>query len=91
MSTIKNEWNEHLQNMYSNAFEDFRQTDLHCALNEQLKCLEQDCKSNFREDDLLYITAWIEALLAHSDTQCIFMYKRGYQDCIGTLQQLDVI
>ena len=91
MSTLKTEWNEHIQNMYSHAFQDFQLTDLHCALTEQLKRLEQDCNSNFQEDDLLYITAWVEALLIHSDTQGIFMYKRGYEDCIGTLRQLDVI
>ena len=91
LSTIKTGWDEHLQNMYSNAFQEFHSSALHRAIAEQLERLEQNCTSNFGEEDRRSVIAWVEALIAESDAQSMFMYRRGYKDCIGTLRLLDVI
>jgi len=89
--TAKSEWKEYLDNMYSQAFQEFHRTG-HClALRETLDRMERDCQMNFRADDFAYINAWMDALMMMNSAECVFMYERGYRDCVDTLKQLEVI
>ena len=91
MLTAKQEWDEYLHNMYSQAFKEFHRTDHYRALKEKLDRMESDCRINSIAKDFFFVEEWIETLMEVNAAECGFMYERGYKDCVTLLKRLEVV
>lgn len=82
---------EFISSMYSSAVQKFNQTTVYELLNEKVQETENNCKSNFQEDECEIFNAWEEAFTRYEEEKSSFIYAQAFQDCIDLLKGLKVI
>ena len=89
--TNREEWNEFLENLFSNALKEYQKTKEYKYLQEKHTHIDEILKTNLSVSENKIVADCIFEISLDAERQIDFIYRKGLKDCIFILKELGML
>lgn len=89
--TNQEEWNEFLDNLFSNALENYRNSPEHQHIKKREEEIDDFLSTNLTVDENKFVEEIIFELGLTHERKAQVVYQQGLKDCIWILKNLGVL
>lgn len=87
----KQEFEDFIEQMYSNAALEFYKTEEARLWQEKIDQMNTNCETLLHPNDRQFVTDCFELLLARDGQKELYVYRKGLLDCVKLLKWLGVL
>ena len=87
----RKEWNEFVNNLFSNALKEYQSTKEYEYLQEKHTHIDEILRTNLSVDNNKIVENCMFELGLDAERQTDFIYHKGLKDCIFILKELGVL
>ena len=85
------EWNEFLENMFSNAVKQYRETREHKYIKQRQNQIDEILTNNLVDDEKAVVDDMLFELGLYAERETEAVYQQGLKDCVWILKNLGLI